>query len=182
MLSLAEYGPSLKEAGSKALDERFLSGELAMFLSSRREVPTFRTIEDFEWDVAPLPSMKDGQDATTVLHTDGWCLPKGPRADSAWEFIRFATGREGAEILARGGRTVPSLKAIAESSVFLEGEPPRSNQVFVDALDHMKGLPTVANWERVEESANLALEQAFYGGLSLDKALERIEDETEGRF
>jgi hypothetical protein len=54
--------------------------------------------------------------------------------------------------------------------------------VFVDALDHMKRLPTVANWERVEEKANLALEQAFYGGLSLDEALERIEDETEGGF
>ena len=183
MLSLAPYGPSRKEAASKALDERFLSGELAMFLSSRREVPAFRTINDFEWDVAAFPALEDGEDATTVLHSDGWCLPKGPRADAAWEFIRFATGRAGAEILARGGRTVPSLEAVAESSVFLDaGKPPRSNQVFVDALDHMKRLPTVANWERVEEKANLALEEAFYGGLSLDDALERIEDETEGGF
>ena len=38
MLSLAPYGPSRKEAASKALDERFLWGLLAMFLSLRREV------------------------------------------------------------------------------------------------------------------------------------------------
>jgi multiple sugar transport system substrate-binding protein len=183
MLSLAEFGPSLKEAESKPLDERFLSGELAMFLSSRREVPTFRTITDFEWDVAPLPALVDGTEPTTVLHSDGWCLPKGSRADAAWKFIRFATGEEGGAILSRGGRTVPSLRAAAQSPVFLDSpDPPASNQVFIDALDHMQRLPTVPNWERVEESANLALEQAFYGGLSLDEALERIAAETEGGF
>lgn len=183
MLSLAQYGPSQKEAEAKALEERFLAGELAMFLSSRREVPAFRTIEDFTWDVAPLPSLERGVPATTVLHSDGWCLPKGPRTDAAWAFVRFATGEQGAEILARGGRTVPSLRSVAESPAFLDtAEPPRSNQVFTDALDSMRSLPTVAGWERVEESANLALEQAFYGKLSLDEALERIAAETEGAF
>lgn len=183
MLSLAAFGPSQKEAGAKALEERFLAGELAMFLSSRREVPTFRTIDDFEWDVAALPSLEEGEPATTVLHSDGWCLPKGPRSAAAWEFVRFATGPEGATILARGGRTVPSLKAVAESEVFLDdSEPPRSNEVFVAALEHMRRLPTAANWERVEESANLALEQAFYGALTLDEALARIASETDGAF
>ena len=176
LLSLAAFGPSLKEAEAKPLDERFLTGELAMLFSSRRDVPAFRTIEDFTWDVAPFPG------STTVLHTDGWCLPEGERADAAWEFIRFATGPEGAAILARGGRTVPSLREAAESPAFLESAPPASNQVFVDALERMKRLPTAPGWERVEESANLALTQAFYGESTLDEALERIAAETDGRF
>lgn len=176
MFSLAEFGPSLEEAEAKPPDERFLAGELAMLFSSRREVPAFRTITDFEWDVAAFPG------STTVLHTDGWCLPKGERSAAAWEFVRFATGPEGAAILARGGRTVPALRAAAESPAFLESAPPASNQVFVDALDRMKRLPTAPNWERVEESANLALTQAFYGRSTLAQALERIAAETEGGF
>lgn len=183
ILSLAAFGPTQKEAESKALEERFLAGELAMFFSSRREVPAFRTISEFDWDVAGLPALERGTAPTPVLHSDGWCLPKGPRTDAAWAFIRFATGEKGARILSRGGRTVPSLRAVAESPVFLDdAAPPASNEVFIEALGRMRRLPTVANWERVEESANLALEQAFYGGLSLDEALERIAAETEGAF
>jgi multiple sugar transport system substrate-binding protein len=181
LLSLAASGPDAEEVESKALDERFLSGELAMFFSSRREVPTFRTITDFDWDVAPFPSI-DGN-STTVLHTDGWCLSKGAKVDAAWDFVRFATGPGGSKILARGGRTVPSLTSVAQSPDFLDASaPPASNQVFLDGIEHMKRLPTTANWEKVEERANEALEQAFYGRSSLGAALRKIADETAGGF
>jgi multiple sugar transport system substrate-binding protein len=175
-LSLAEVGPSATEVEAKGLEDRFIAGELGLFLSSRREVPSFRTIEGFEWDVAPLPI------STSVLHTDGWCVARGERADAAWEFVAFATGEPGQRILARGGRTVPSLRPVAASPDFLAETPPVSNRVFVDQLDAMRRLPTAAGWERVEEAANLALEQAFHGRLSLDAALERIARETDGNF
>ena len=54
--------------------------------------------------------------------------------------------------------------------------------MFLDGLERMKRLPTVGGWERVEERANLALEQYFYGRATLDEAIEQIASETDGEF
>jgi multiple sugar transport system substrate-binding protein len=158
-------------------DERFARGELALYLSSRRDVPVFRAASDLEFDVAPFPVIAE---PAAVLHSDGLCVADGPRADEAAAFVEFALGPEGQEILARGGRTVPSLKAVAESPAFLEGDEPRSNRVFLDAIDVMRRLPNTPSWTRTEESVDLAVEGLYYGELSIDEAIERIERETAG--
>jgi multiple sugar transport system substrate-binding protein len=172
--------PNAEETEERGLDARFLDGELAMFFSSRREVPTFRTIEDFDWDVASFPTI--GQ-PSTVLHSDGFCIARGGNVEAARRFVLFATGRVGEEILARGGRTVPSRRSVAESDAFLDpGARPRSSQVFLDAVESMKRLPTARNWTEVEDRANEALESYFFGRADLDETLERIASETDGQF
>lgn len=174
------YAPTQNEADSRPVDERFVTGELGMLLSSRREVPTLRTIRDFEWDVAAFPRLDE---PAAVLHSDGFCVSRGERTGAAWRFAEFAAGPEGQAILARGGRTVPSLKAVARSRAFLDpAQRPRSSRIFLDALPAMRRLPTSRDWTRAEESADLALERAYYGTLSLDAALRRIRAETDGRF
>ncbi|MCB0109609.1 MAG: sugar ABC transporter substrate-binding protein, partial [Caldilineaceae bacterium] len=50
-----QVAPGLIEEQAEASENRFLNGRLGMFLNSRRGVPTYRTIENFAWDVAPLP-------------------------------------------------------------------------------------------------------------------------------
>ena len=180
LLSLAEFAPSATEEESKPSDERFIEGELGMFLSSRREVPLFRTIEAFEWDVAGFPTIAE---PATVLHSDGFCMAKGAGAESAWRFVEFASSPEGQQILSRGGRTVPSRRAVAESSAFLDpSRPPESDQVFLDQIEVMRALPTTKNWTAVEEAADDALSSAFYGRLTPEQAVERIHEETDGRF
>ncbi len=83
LLALADFGPSELEARAKPLDERFLTGELAMFMGSRAETPGFRTIKKFDWDVAPFPT---GRERAGVLHSDAYCIAKGSRSDAAWRF------------------------------------------------------------------------------------------------
>jgi multiple sugar transport system substrate-binding protein len=174
------WAPTADEADAKAVDERFHDGSLAMFLSSRRDVPVMRTITDFEWDVAPFP--KDAEEAS-VLHSDGFCIAKGGDTDAAWEWIEFALGSRGQAILAQSGRSVPSLRSVAESPAFLEpGEPPASSQVFVDALEHMHRLPTTENWIAVESSTDDVLTELYYGRMEMDEALARIASETNGKF
>lgn len=178
LLALREEGPTRAEAEARPLEERFLDGTLAMFMSSRREVPSFRTIEDFEWDVASFPYPESGEPAT-VLHSDAYCISRAGDTEAAWEFVRFAAGPEGQEILARGGRTVPSLKAVAESRAFLDDQPPRSAEIFLEAIGDTRPLPNAPRWPEVEDAVSLALEEAFYGDATLDETLERIETETE---
>jgi multiple sugar transport system substrate-binding protein len=174
------WAPTADEADAKAVDERFLDGSVAMLMSSRRDVPLLRTITDFEWDVAPFPT---DVEPASVLHSDGFCIAEGANGDAAWEWVEYALGPQGQEVLAESGRSVPSLKAVAESPAFLESpDPPANSQVFLDALEHMNPLPTTENWTEVEQRADDILVELYYGRLGIDEALARLAEETNGEF
>jgi multiple sugar transport system substrate-binding protein len=168
--------PYEQEVEGKGLDARFLDGELGMLLSSRREVPTFRTIEGFDWDVASFPTLRE---PASVLHSDAYCLAKGRGADAAWRFVEFAAGPAGQRILARSGRIVPSLKSVARSQDFLDPVlPPRSSQVFLDAIPTIRRLPVASTWPELEDAVDLAIKRAYYTELTVDETLARIDRET----
>lgn len=162
----AMFGVAPSEAESKAEDNetRFRNGKLAMVLNSRRAVPNFRNIKDFVWNVAPLPVRNEGSPAATVLHSDAFCMSKSSKQkDAAWEWIRFAAGPEGQKLAAELGRTVPSLKAVAESPAFLEpGRAPSNSKVFLDVIPSIRILPIVSTWPALESAVNQELEIAFY--------------------
>jgi multiple sugar transport system substrate-binding protein len=182
VVALRENGwsPSADEVDAKGVDDRFLEGSLAMFLSSRRDVPVLRTITDFKWDVAPFPT---DVEPASVLHSDGFCIAKGDNADAAWLWVEYALGKEGQEVLAASGRSVPSLRAVAESPAFLDpSDPPANSKVFVDALGQMHQLPVTANWSAVESLTDDVLEELYYGRIELDAALKRLAKETDGKF
>ena len=123
--------PDAVQEAAEDSESRFQNGRLAMFLNSRRGVPTYREIEAFDWDVAPLPQ---GKQKAGILHADAYCLSKlAANKDAAWTFIEFANSVEGQTIVAASGRTVPSLKSVAESPAFLDpnAKPSRSN-VFLE--------------------------------------------------
>ena len=110
-------------------------------------------------------------------------MAKGGNTDAAWDWVEFALGPEGQEVLAASGRSVPSLRAVAESPVFLESaDPPANSQVFLDALEHMHLLPTTENWTAVEQQDRRRAGGAVLRPHRARRALERIAQETDGQF
>ena len=97
--------------------------------------------------------------------------------DAAWKFVEFALGEEGQIIAAQLGRTVPSLRSVAESPAFLDPEnPPASAQVWLDNMEeNMRVLPKVENWIAIERTAATDLEQAYLGLETLDEIIANIE-------
>lgn len=158
-------------------DSRFMDGSIAMVLNSRRATPVFRSIEGFEWDVAPPPA--DVTQAST-LHSDAFCIPKAAKhKDAAWQFVEYAVGTEGQTVAAKLGRTVPSLITVAESDAFLDpGKPPANSQIFLDLGPNLVSLPTIAEWPEIEKVINDELYVAFFGTKSLDDALKTANDKT----
>lgn len=150
-------------------EDRFLNGQLAMFFNSRRGVPTYRTIQSFVWDVAPLPG---GAQRRGILHSDGYCMAAtAANKDAVWTFIEFANSDAGQTVIATTGRTVPSLRAVAESPAFLDaGQPPANSQVYLDTLDDLGRVPTMPGWPFIEELASREIERAFYGQASVAEA------------
>lgn len=162
-------------------ETRFMNGTLAMYFNSRRGVPTYRTITSFEWDIAPLPV---GQSSASVLHSDGYCMAAvTAHKDAAWTFIEFANSVEGQTIVAETGRTVPSLKAVAESDSFLDPtKPPASSQIFLDVMPTLRTVPVLPAWVGIEETATQEIEWAFYGKISVEEAAANAIKNTEGLF
>ncbi len=178
-----EHGvvPDALAQSAESNESRFLNGTLAMYFNSRRGVPTYRTISSFTWDVAPLPR---GAQQAGILHSDGYCMAAtSQEKEAAWRFIEFANSVTGQELVAHTGRTVPSLRAVAESPAFLEpAKPPARSRIFLDTIDAMHAVPVTANWPIIEDSASQDIEQAFFGRVSVAEAAETAVQRTQQYF
>jgi multiple sugar transport system substrate-binding protein len=162
--------PDLVEEKSESSERRFLNGRLGMFLNSRRGVPTYRTITGFDWDVAPLPRRHR---RAGILHADAYCMPRAARAKAAaWTFIEFANSVDGQRTIAASGRTVPSLRSLAESPAFLDpAARPQNSRAFLTEIPFIRPVPVIESWIDVEDLAGEELARAYYGQASLDEVI-----------
>jgi multiple sugar transport system substrate-binding protein len=169
--------PADSEVEAEDDESRFVNGRLAMLLSSRRSVPTFREAAKFDWDVVSLPIFDE---PAGILHSDAYCLTKASDSkDAAWRFVEFALGPEGAPVVAKTGRTVPSLVSVAESAAFLDpNAKPRNSRVFLDGIAHIRRVPTISTWPEIEDASEGILENGMYLGEPVDDVVERLEQAT----
>lgn len=188
--NLGAQGHNVVPSEAEALAEddlsRFMNGRAAMFLQSRRVVPTLREIDGFQWDVAPLPQ---AEEAAGILHSDAFCMSADAKnADAAWQFIEYAVGPEGQAVLAETGRTVPSMTSVAESPVFLGGDGetgtanPPSSHVFLDTIPALRRVPSTPTWPEVEDIFNAEFQKALYGSFDIDQAIANVEADTADAF
>ena len=180
--------PSEEEVTAEEDGARFMRGGAVMFLQSRREVLTLRQIENFSWDVAPLPIIDE---AATVLHSDAFCMAvRAENKNAVWAFIEYAVGDEGQQILTETGRIVPVLESVARSDVFLQGVPieneeaspsgvepvveaglpPANSEVFLDNIAVMHRLPAISTWAEVEDAFNAEFDRSFYDAIDIPAA------------
>lgn len=167
----AVHGVAPDRAAEASIDSetRFIQGTTSMYLNSRRGTPTYRESAGFDWDIAPLPR---GKTAAGILHSDAYCLSASATdKDAAWRFIEFANSPQGQGIVARSGRTVPSLIAVAESAAFLDpAAKPFRSRVFLDTIPVLQMVPLISTWEEIEVTASEEIERAFYGDITAEEA------------
>ena len=170
--------PPEREERSEDAESRFLRGGLAMYLDSRKAVPSLRTITGFPWDVAP-PPVAPGGSPVTVLHSDAYCLSRAADPDAGWRLVEFAMSEEGQRLLAESGRTVPSRRDVASSPAFLDPDtPPARAQVWLDGAERVRALPTVPAWAQVEKEGDELLDALFYGRVEREEGLRRLEERS----
>ena len=173
--------PDRVEEAAQPSESRFLAGATAMYLNSRRGTPTYREIERFDWDVAPLPRHKED---AAILHSDGYCLSRAAEdKEAAWTFIEFANSVAGQSLVVASGRTVPSLREVAESPLFLDdGLRPARSYVFIENAGRARRVPVISTWEEIERTADVEIERAFYGDISAEEAAQLAVQRTEEYF
>jgi multiple sugar transport system substrate-binding protein len=173
--------PTEEEVEAEDDETRFQNGRMAMVLSSRRSTPTFRTITKFDWDVAALPQH---QQQAGILHSDAYCMTKASdNKDAAWSFMEYALGPEGAPIVAKSGRTVPSLKEVAESDAFLDpNAKPANSKVFLDTIPVIQQVPSISTWPEIEDASEPILEEGLYGGEATSEVVRELKAKTDPLF
>jgi multiple sugar transport system substrate-binding protein len=173
--------PGEEEVEAEDDETRFQNGRMAMVLSSRRSTPTFRTITKFDWDVAALPQHEE---QAGILHSDAYCMTKASdNKEAAWSFMEYALGPEGAPIVAKSGRTVPSLKEVAESDAFLDpSAKPSNSKVFLDTIPVIQQVPSISTWPEIEDASEPILEEGLYGGESTSEVVRELKAKTDPLF
>jgi multiple sugar transport system substrate-binding protein len=169
--------PADSEVEAEDDESRFVNGRLAMLLQSRRSVPTFREAAKFDWDIVSLPVFDR---PAGILHSDAYCLTRASdEKDAAWRFVEFALGPEGAPVVARTGRTVPSLRSVAESDAFLDpAAKPANSRVFLDGIEQIRRVPSISTWPEIEDASSGILENAMYLGEPVDEVVRKLEEAT----
>jgi multiple sugar transport system substrate-binding protein len=169
--------PGDEEVEAQDPEARFMNGTMGMVLGSRRNVPSFRTITGFDWDVAPLPHHDS---PAGILHSDAYCMARSSESKAAaWRFVEFALGPEGAPVVAQSGRTVPSLIEVAQSESFLDPsqKPSRSN-VFLDTIPVIQRVPNISTWPEIEDALEGPIEAGLYTGVPAAEVAQQMIDAT----
>lgn len=139
-----EVSPNPETFNSYGRAGYFISGKTAMIVEVRASVDDFRQIDDFDWDVAPMLTYrgqdKNGNEVSGIpaAHSGSACAcvwSGSTVKNAAYLFVRFASGRDGQQILADAGTIVMNEKDLAQAHVDKEvaaGKKPANMQVFVD--------------------------------------------------
>lgn len=154
----------------------FLTGRVGMAGPfGRWVVPSYRQIEDFEWDFAPMPS---GTERANVVASVAWCVSsrtEHPRA--AWELARSLCSEEAQAGLGELGLAMPSRRSIAESSAFVDPTAaPSRDRVYLEQVEVARLLPVPAS-PKFDALLESRLNQAVLtGDLSVDEATRNFAD------
>ena len=177
---LQRYGVDARARAAVEPADRFAAGDLAVFFDSRRAVPSFRGAEGLSFDVRPLPRADAGRPSASLLASDAYCVAKASdERRLAADFASYAVGPEGGAVLARSGRTVPSVRELATSEAFLDpAQEPASSRVFLDVIPTLRRLPNVGPQDEAEEAADDLLQQYFAGKADLATTVSEVRAAT----
>ena len=152
---LASFDASLQNQLGRGL---FQAGRAAFYGPvGYWETFRFQHIEEFVWDVVPLP--RNARRATSLAMT-AYVVPRTAREpELAYELMRKLAGPRYQERLAEIGNGVPGLIEAAQSASFLKPAlAPESEQVFLDSMEFARFMPPLANWRKIESITNAELQ------------------------
>ena len=165
-------------------DNLFLSGRVgAIGPLGRWMTPRYRKIDDFAWDVVPLPH-KAGVEPVSAIATVAWAISSETQhPEASWELLKFLCGRKGQEMTAELGLAMPAMKSVAESETFLDpGKAPAHAELFLEQVNHARlgQNPRLKQFDRILSSA--MRETLILGRLTPEQAAQEVEAQWAGEL
>lgn len=151
----------------------FASGKIAMMPQGSYMVPGLLNAQ-FDWAVAPHPQGPQGRHS--IMYSSGYGISSQSKyADAAWKLAVFMT-REGSEILAVTGFSVPSRQSVAKKpGLYLNEQTiPHNVQVFLDASAYMGLHEITPTWTQEEQIISAELTLVMAGEKTAQEALTAV--------
>lgn len=150
--------------------ELFMRGKVAMVTLPRYAVIPFRHINQFDWDVAPLPQGRAGLFTTVV--PGGVCIAKSTNyPEEAWNLVKQMTSTKWQEeIWGLLGESMPAnrfAKIKQIDDIFLQ---PQNQDVFTDSLEYGRVAPYFHHIH--EEQLKKSLDEVIATTISSPTAVE----------
>ena len=160
----------------------FLTGRVGLAGPfGRWVVPSYRKIDGFEWDFAPMPS---GKKKTNVVAAVAWAISsRTEHPNESWELVRTLCSEESQSDLSRLGLAIPPRRSVAYSEAFVDPSlPPSRDETFLKEAEiaEVMAFPPSAKFDSLLESR---LNQGVLtGDLSVDEATRNFDEAwaTEG--
>ncbi|RBO92719.1 carbohydrate ABC transporter substrate-binding protein (CUT1 family) [Nocardia puris] len=144
--------PRVDDRQSISAPDLFRRGRAGMALGGHWLYSEFAGIEGLPIDLTVLPVGPDGgPGAITDVGCTGLAIAAdSPRIEQAWEFVKFATGPVGQEIVAASGLFVPVLKSAMASPGFARAHRDIANlAVLTEGPESSRALPITPTWGKV---------------------------------
>ncbi|MCH1625688.1 ABC transporter substrate-binding protein [Ferdinandcohnia quinoae] len=140
----------------------FESGKIGMFFDVYSYVSAARNVQDFEWDIAPLPEGPEGR--YPMLGQAGYGLFKGSKhPEEAKELLKFFTSQEG--ITATSTFFVPPRESVLSSDEFVNqpNNPPVESiqRAVIDEMDNARLQAGHKNWQKIDNAIQFGFDELF---------------------
>lgn len=140
----------------------FESGKIGMFFDVYSYVSKARTIKDFKWDIAPMPSGSRG--SAPMLGQAGYSIFKGTKhLQETKEFLKFIASEEGVQ--ATSAYFVPPRTSVLNSDLFLKQpdnpDPAHIKQAVIDEMPKAHFQPGHVEWQKIDNTILAGFDQLF---------------------
>jgi multiple sugar transport system substrate-binding protein len=146
--------PDASETQSMSTPNLFAVGRAAIALGGHWRYQTYMRADGLDFDVAPLPvgpARPKGHAACSDIGATGLAISASSRhQEQAWEFVKFAAGPVGQELVAESSLFVPVLRSALNGDGFAKAHRRIGNlSVLTQGPAFSEGLPITPAWEKV---------------------------------
>jgi multiple sugar transport system substrate-binding protein len=138
----------------------FLTNRVAMSAEGSWMIKSFSEAQHFKWAIFPLPQGK--QKAAPVNGLANAMYAQSKNKDAAWRLMKFFASRPYQELLARSGTSIPAMRAVAESNVYLDGKV-EGKEYLLEQLTYARPLDFTRGFGKWEDAIRGELELVWLG-------------------
>ena len=169
-----KYKVCPSESFMQGLSDPFMTGNFATTLGISSFIVSYKKLP-FRWGIAPIPSGPAGRFmSANQLSLAIYSKSKYPEA--AWEFIKFATGPKGQEIMGKEHQAIPALKL--KTRVYFDDPNIKSALTIFSLYEkgQLKSLEFTPSWLEWNNMLETTLGYAWQGKVDIEKAAKTAED------